>query len=75
MTRAIDDDYDDYDSYDDSDDDIDVDVCQHCGGYFEWTTRLREAWQKHWQPSEKETQPQRCFRCIVDECWIEDRDS
>jgi hypothetical protein len=52
-------------------DDIEVDVCQHCGGYFAWTPTLRAAWEKHWQPGPNERQPQRCYRCIVNDAWIE----
>lgn len=63
--------------YNPRDDDIDIDVCQNCGGYFEWTKSLREAWQKHWlsgrEPSPHDHQPQRCRSCIVDETWIENR--
>lgn len=49
----------------------DIDVCQHCGGYFTWTADLRKTWRKHWNPSEKDRQPQRCRRCLVDDTWIE----
>jgi hypothetical protein len=52
-------------------DDVEIDVCQHCGRSFEWTSRLREAWQKHWKPGPDERQPQRCFRCITDDTWCE----
>lgn len=50
-----------------------VDVCQNCGGYFLWTKDLAETWRKHWKPGEGGRQPQRCRRCLVDECWVEDR--
>ena len=51
--------------------DIDIDVCQHCGGYFAWTNGQREAairWG--WIPG-REIRPQRCVPCLNDECWIE----
>jgi hypothetical protein len=31
----------------------------------------REAWQKHWKPGPNERQPQRCYRCIVNDTWCE----
>ena len=61
-------------SYDPGDEDMDVDVCQNCGGYFAWTPQLTETWREHWKPKEGERQPQRCSRCLRDECWVEDRD-
>lgn len=66
---------DDWDDWDDSiaDDDIEVDVCQHCGGYFQWTDTLRNTWLRTWQPEPNERQPQRCMRCLTDDAWIDDR--
>ena len=52
----------------------DIDVCQNCGGYFTWTASLAATWRERWKPKENERQPQRCRRCLVDECWVEDRD-
>lgn len=60
--------------HDDCADDAHVDVCQNCGGYFEWSASLTAAWRKYWSPSGCDIQPQRCHRCIVDECWIEGRE-
>lgn len=54
--------------------DVDVDVCQHCGGYFAWSPQLTAAWREHWKPNENERQPQRCHRCIVNDTWFEDRE-
>jgi hypothetical protein len=50
------------------DDECDVDVCQHCGGYFAWTERHKQIAQERgfYGPGY-----QRCIRCMVDECWIE----
>lgn len=65
-------DIEDFDDWpDDADDDADIDVCQHCGGYFAWTASLRAAWIRTWNPDPDERQPQRCYRCVVDETWIE----
>jgi hypothetical protein len=74
--EAAEDDWiDSHDDWCDSDaDEVECDVCQHCGGYFAWTKGLREAWERTWKPGPNDTQPQRCHRCIVDECWIERRD-
>lgn len=52
----------------------DIDVCQNCGGYFTWTRSLAATWRERWKPKEGERQPQRCRRCLIDECWVEDRD-
>lgn len=60
-----------FDCDDPPDEDMEIDVCQHCGRYFAWTAALRDAWQKHWRPQPGAVQPQRCFRCITDETWIE----
>lgn len=64
----------DNDLYEEPDLDIDVDVCQNCGGYFERTPELTATWRKHWHTTDNDRQPQRCRRCLVDECWVEDRD-
>jgi hypothetical protein len=53
-------------------DEPEIDVCQHCGGYFAWTPGQRAAairWG--WKPDGREIIPQRCVRCLNDECWIE----
>ena len=51
--------------------DCDIDVCQHCGGYFTWTKHLRETWERVWKPGPNDRQPQRCHRCLVDDTWLE----
>lgn len=66
---------DDWQSDTDDLDDVEIDVCQHCGGYFAWTPALRQAWLARWKPGPDERQPQRCHRCIVNDAWIEDRDA
>lgn len=53
------------------DEEYDFDVCQHCGGYFAWTPHHKKVAQEcdFYGPGH-----QRCIRCMVDECWIEDGD-
>jgi hypothetical protein len=51
------------------DDDVDIDVCQHCGGYFAWTASHRETAERTGFIG-----GQRCIRCMADECWIERED-
>lgn len=65
--------WDDYDPQGE-DEEADTDVCQNCGGFFAWTADLAETWRRLWRPTEGQRQPQRCRRCLVDECWIEDRE-
>ncbi len=50
------------------DDDVDIDVCQHCGGYFAWTNdHAKVAKETGFEGG------QRCIRCMQDECWVEER--
>lgn len=53
---------------DDEFDDLEIDVCQHCGRFYSWTPAHNEAAEKAGGPG---WNPQRCMRCITDECWIE----
>jgi hypothetical protein len=50
----------------DDEPEYDIDVCQHCGGYFAWTPHHREVAHKHDMVG-----AQRCIRCIKNDAWIE----
>ena len=50
--------------YYEDDDDIDIDVCQSCGGYYGLTEGLIELWRKLYNPKPKDVMPQLCYKCI-----------
>lgn len=55
------------------DDEPHFDVCQHCGRIFAWTADITEAWERTYpELAAHHPPPQRCRKCIINECWIEE---